>query len=142
MTGTEMGSSGQPVDAMELEPVGNTTSGLVSFGGVLVGLLAVSCCALPLILMGLGLGGAFASNLMSLAPYREYFAIAALLVFLGGAYLVYLRPRILCAQGKACEAERFRLSSVLVQVMLWVSAAFALLAFAYPYYEDWLISML
>ncbi len=126
----------------EIAPVGNTAPGLVSFGGAIVGLLAASCCALPLILMGLGLGGAFASSLMSLAPYREYFAIGALLIFVAGVYLVYARPRILCAQGKACAPDGIRLSSVFVQIMLWLTGAFAVIAFAYPYYEDWLISMM
>lgn len=141
MTTTEL-NAGQPDAAVELEPVGHGASGVVSFGSALIGLLAVSCCALPLILMGLGMGGAFASSLMSLAPYREYFAIAALLVFVGGAYMVYLRPRMLCAQGKACAADGVRLPSIVAQVMLWLAVVFAALAFAYPYYEDWLISMM
>ena len=137
-----MNLNGPAQSTEEITPVGNTASGLVSFGGAIVGLLAASCCAVPLILMALGLGGAFASSLMSLAPYREFFAIGALLIFLAGVYLVYVRPRVLCAHGKAWAPDGIRLSSIFVQIMLWLTGAFAVIAFAYPYYEDWLISMM
>lgn len=139
---TQLNASDRTQATEEITPVSNTASGLVSFGGAIVGLLAASCCAVPLILMALGLGGAFASSLMSLAPYREFFAIGALLIFVAGVYLIYVRPRVLCAQGKACAPDGLRLSSVFVQIMLWLTGAFAVIAFAYPYYEDWLISMM
>lgn len=140
MTDTVSGS--QSETAADLAPVGNKASRLVAVGGAGVGLLAASSCAVPLVLMGLGVGGAFAGSLWSLAPYREYFAIATAIFFLGGAYLVYVRPRILRARGKACRPGRVRVSSVAVQALLWFSAASAAVAFAYPYYEDWLISIL
>lgn len=139
---TQLNVNDPPQSTEKIMPVGNTASGLVTFGGAVVGLLAASCCAVPLILMALGLGGAFASGLMSLAPYREFFAIGALLIFVAGVYLVYVRPRVLCAQDQACAPDGIRLSSVFVQTMLWLTGAFAVIAFACPYYEDWLISMM
>ena len=71
---------------------------LVAAGGLIGAILASSCCIAPLLLLTLGLGGAWMSNLTVLAPYQGYF-IAATLAFLGtGYWYVYfkhLRPGLL-----------------------------------------------
>jgi mercuric ion transport protein len=75
---------------------------LVTAGGVLGAPAASSCCILPLVLFGLGVSGAWISNLTRLAPYQPYF-IAATAAFLGGGYwLWYGSRKIACADGEVC----------------------------------------
>jgi mercuric ion transport protein len=75
---------------------------LVAAGGLLGALAASSCCILPLLLFGLGSGGAWIGTLTRLAPYQPY-AIAATLGCLGYGYWLARRPsRLNCATGEAC----------------------------------------
>ena len=50
--------------------------------GVLAGIGASVCCVGPLVLLALGIGGAWISNLTALQPYRPLF-IGLTLLFLG-----------------------------------------------------------
>jgi len=69
-------------------------------GGVLAGLAASACCVGPLVLLLLGFGGAWVSNLTALEPYRPIFiGIALLALFM--AYLRIYRPKM----EQACEAN-------------------------------------
>src|SRR5260370_15646676 len=46
---------------------------LIAAGGILGALAASSCCIVPLVLFGLGIGGAWIGNLTALAPYQPLF---------------------------------------------------------------------
>jgi mercuric ion transport protein len=48
------------------------------FAGGLAALLASTCCLGPLVLVGVGVSGAWISNLAALEPYRPVFIAAAL----------------------------------------------------------------
>lgn len=73
--------------------------------GVLAALGASACCAGPLILLLLGVGGGWASHLIALEPYSPYLT-ALTMLFLGAAfYNLYLRRRV-CAPGDACANDR------------------------------------
>jgi mercuric ion transport protein len=99
-------------------------------GGVLGALASSSCCIVPLVLFSLGLGGAWIGNLTALAPYQPIF-VAITLVFLGtGFYLVYLRPKRACAEGKACARP---LPSRIVRTSLWLATVLVATALAFPY---------
>jgi mercuric ion transport protein len=75
---------------------------LLSVGGVLGALAASSCCVVPLALFGLGVSGAWISNLTQLAPYQPYF-IAVTVACLGGGYwLRYHSRKTACAEGEVC----------------------------------------
>jgi mercuric ion transport protein len=75
---------------------------LLAAGGVLGALAASSCCVLPLVLFGIGVGGAWIGNLTRLAPYQPYF-LAATAVCLGvGYWLRYRSWKAACAEGEAC----------------------------------------
>ena len=68
-------------------------AGWIAAGGILGAVAASSCCILPLVLFGLGVGGAWIGNLTALAPYQPVF-IAITLGFLGyGYYAVFWKPR-------------------------------------------------
>jgi mercuric ion transport protein len=96
------------------------------FGGSLVvGALAAIgasvCCVGPLVLLTLGIGGAWVANLTAFEPLRPWF-IAATLVFLGLAFRrLYLQPQV-CEPGAACAdpivMKRQRWSFWIVAVVL------------------------
>jgi mercuric ion transport protein len=69
--------------------------------GVLAAIGASLCCVVPLVLLALGIGGAWIANLTALEPYRPIF-IGLTLLFLGLAFrnLYVIAP--VCAPGTAC----------------------------------------
>jgi mercuric ion transport protein len=80
-------------------PTFKVKSSLVA--GVLAAVGASVCCVGPLVLLMLGIGGAWIANLTALEPLRPWF-IAATLLFLGLAFRrLYLQPQI-CEPGAAC----------------------------------------
>lgn len=73
--------------------------------GVLAAIGASVCCVAPLVLLALGISGAWISNLTALEPYRPVF-IGLTLVFLGLAYRrLYLVPQT-CTPGADCADPR------------------------------------
>ena len=81
-----------------------TTSGRTAWaqiGAVLTAIGASLCCVAPLVLISIGVGGAWMSSLTALEPYRDIFVIAtvALLGFAG--WQLYRREDD-CAPGAAC----------------------------------------
>ena len=69
--------------------------------GVLAAVGASVCCVGPLVLLTLGIGGAWIANLTALEPVRPWF-IAATLLFLGFAFRrLYLQPQV-CEPGALC----------------------------------------
>ena len=69
--------------------------------GVLAAIGASVCCVGPLVLLALGIGGAWVGSLTAFEPYRPLF-IGLTLLFLGlGFRKLYLVPQV-CAPGTAC----------------------------------------
>ena len=88
---------------------------------VLAAVGASVCCVGPLVLLTLGIGGAWIANLSALEPLRPWF-IAATLVFLGLAFRrLYLQPQV-CEPDVACAQpivlKRQRLIFWIVAVLL------------------------
>lgn len=91
---------------------------------------ASACCAGPLLLVLLGVGGAWGSSLMALEPYQPYF-IAATLAFLGFAFhRLYVRPAQ-CAPGAACAIAGTRTRQ---KALFWAVSLFAVALVALPLY--------
>lgn len=89
--------------------------------GVLAGIGASACCVGPLLLLALGLGGAWVGNLTALEPYRPVL-IGLTLLFVGLAFRrLYLVPQV-CAPGTPCAdprtIKRQRLTFWIVAVLL------------------------
>ena len=69
--------------------------------GVMAAIGASVCCVGPLVLLMLGIGGAWIAYLTALEPLRPWF-IAATLLFLGLAFRrLYLQPQV-CEPGALC----------------------------------------
>lgn len=78
------------------------TSKLLAAGGIVAALGAALCCVIPFALFTLGVSGAWIGNLTALEPYQPTFAAVAL-GFIGyGAYRVYWKPKVACADGSYC----------------------------------------
>ena len=73
---------------------------VLAAGGLFAALGASTCCVAPLVLAGLGLGGAVTS-LGVLAPYQTAFRIAAIALLAAGFWLIYARGSV-PAEGEAC----------------------------------------
>ena len=72
----------------------------------------------PLVLLTLGVSGAWMSNLTALAPYQGYF-ISATLLFLGtGFWTVYIKPKKACEDGSYCASPQ---SDLVIKIVLWVA---------------------
>jgi mercuric ion transport protein len=73
--------------------------------GILAAIGASVCCVGPLVLLALGVSGAWISSVTALEPYRPIF-IALTLLFLAFAfYRLYLVPPV-CVPGSACANPR------------------------------------
>ena len=96
-------------------------------GAVLAALAASSCCLGPLVLAGLGLGGAGA--LAALSSYRVPILGATAALLAAGFYLTYRKPR--AAEGDACGCEVPRANRA-GKLGLWLAAALVALLAASP----------
>jgi len=96
--------------------------------GSLAALLASACCLGPLVLVSLGLGGAWVGNLQALAPFRPLFlAGAAVALAVAGRRIFRRAPA--CAPGIACAVPATGRTS---KILFVVVALLVLLAAAFP----------
>lgn len=107
----------------------NKESRSLLFVGGLAAILASTCCLGPLLLVTLGLSGAWIANLSVLEPYRPYF-IAAALVALFFAWRRIFRPARSCQPGEVCALPQVNTT---YRIIFWVVAIFTIIALAYPY---------
>lgn len=98
--------------------------------GLLAALGASACCAGPLVLLLLGVGGGWASHLIAFEPYSPYLT-AMTVLFLGAAfYNLYVRQRA-CKPGDACAADRVVRNQ---RILFWLVTWPVILLLALPLY--------
>jgi len=108
--------------------------GWLAAGGIVGAVLAASCCIGPLILVTLGVSGAWIGNLTALEPYKPYFA-AVTLVFLSlGFWQVYFRKKPACEEGSYCAHPQ---SSRITQIVLWSATVLIILALTIDFWAPW-----
>jgi mercuric ion transport protein len=109
----------------------NTKTALI--GGVLAGIGASACCVGPLLLLSVGIGGAWIAHLTALEPYRPVFTVLTLL-FLGLAFWkLYLAPQS-CAVEDRCIADRTRNTQ---RMLFWILGPITLALVVSP----WILPM-
>ena len=97
--------------------------------GGLAAILASTCCLGPLILLSLGISGAWISNLTLLEPFRPYFiGAASFALFL--AYRRLFRPASACKAGEICAIPHVNLA---YKLLFWIVAALIVVALSFPY---------
>lgn len=114
-----------PQDGTTVQPDAEGRPGWLAAGGVTGAILASTCCILPLVLVMLGVSGAWIGNLTALTPYKQYFAIVSLLFIAGGFWQVYFGARPACGDGPCCARPH---SSLITRFALWIATALVLLS--------------
>lgn len=99
------------------------------FTGGLAAILASTCCLGPLILVMLGFGGAWVSNLTLLEPLRPVF-IGLALIAMFFAWRRIFRPAQDCKPGEICAVPDVQLG---YKFMFWIVAVLVLIAIGFPY---------
>lgn len=102
--------------------------GALAAGG-LAAILASTCCLGPLVLVALGVSGAWIGNLAVLEPYRPVFIVAALVALFFAGRRIF-RPVAACRPGEACAIARVRFA---YKLLFWVVVALVLIALGFPY---------
>ena len=103
-----------PVESDSSDP----KKGWLAAGGLGGAVLASVCCLGPLLLLSLGVSGAWISNLTALEPYKPIFATVAL-VFIGlGFRQVYFRERTVCEPESYCARPQ---SAAITKIVLWTA---------------------
>ncbi|MEJ7932600.1 MAG: mercuric transporter MerT family protein [Roseateles asaccharophilus] len=106
------------------------STGVSLLAGAAAAVGASACCAGPLVLVLLGIGGGLGSRLVALERYQPYF-IAATLAFLGFAfYRLYVQPAR-CAPGDACAIPATRKRQ---KAIFWVVSVLAVGLMSSPLY--------
>ncbi len=103
-------------------------TGSLAAGG-LAAILASTCCLGPLVLVSLGLGGAWVTNLTALEPFRPWF-LGVALVALFFAWRRIFRPAVACKPGEVCAVPTRRRAYKLI---FWVVAALVVVGLGFPY---------
>jgi mercuric ion transport protein len=112
------------------KPIARPWTVAALLAGVAAAFGASACCAGPLLLVLLSVGGAWGSRLVALEPYQPYF-IAATLAFFGLAfYRLYIRPAP-CAPGDSCAVPATRGRQ---KALFWAMSVFSVALMALPLY--------
>lgn len=105
----------------------------LGIGAVLAAIGASACCVGPLLLLSLGIGGAWMTTLTSMEVVRPYFFILSL-VFIGLGYRkLYLVPKS-CATDQACASPDVKQNQ---RMIFWIGSGLILLLLAFPWYAPY-----
>ena len=104
----------------ELKSESRTGRGSLVAGGV-AAVLASACCLGPLVLIALGVSGAWIGNLAALEPYRPWFIGAALVAMVFAWRRIY-RPAQDCDPGEVCAVPQVRTA---YKITFWIVALLA-----------------
>jgi len=101
-------------------------------GGV-AALLASTCCLGPLVLLTLGVSGAWIANLTALEPYRPIF-ISVALVALFFAWRRIWQPAMVCAPASVCAVPQVK---HIYKLLFGAVSGLVLIALVFPYAAPW-----
>lgn len=100
-------------------------------GGALAAIAASACCLGPLVLVSLGIGGAWISNLTLLDPFRPVFIALALACMALAYRKIYRGPAAEdCQPGSLCAMPQ---SNPRYRALFWMVSSLVLVALVYPY---------
>lgn len=103
--------------------------------GAVAAILGSLCCVAPLVLITLGISGAWIGQLTALEPYRPIF-VGVMAVFLGLAFRqLYVVPAR-CAAGEVCANSRLQRKQ---RQLFWVVVLGLAALIAFPWYAPLLM---
>ena len=102
---------------------------------ILAGIGASACCIGPLLLLSLGIGGAWVGNLTAMEPYSGYFTAITFVILAVVFYKLYLTPQqcesdAVCANPKVLKNQR---------IIFWLVNIMLLAMVSFPYYAEYII---
>jgi len=107
------------------------------FIGGLAAILASTCCLGPLVLVALGLSGAWIGNLALLEPYRPFFIAGSVVALIFAARRIF-RPGQACQPGRSMRYAR---NSPHLQNRFAIVSALVLVALIFPYGQAFLLNL-
>ena len=120
---------------METSPQPGTASAPIA-AGVLSAIGASACCAGPLVLVALGLGGAWVSGLRAIEPLFPAFIAIAIGAFGFAFWRLYITPRR-CAPAVACARPAVLRRQ---RIAFWITLVFAKALILFPFYGPRLLA--
>jgi mercuric ion transport protein len=106
--------------------------GTLAVGG-LAAVLASACCLGPLVLVSIGLSGAWIGQLTRLEPLRPWFLLVSVIA-LAFAYRRIWRPAAECRPGEVCALPGTRRA---YKILFWIIVALVVVGFGFPYVAPW-----
>ncbi len=100
-------------------------------GAITAAVVASLCCIGPLVLVLLGVSGAWIGGLTALEPFRPYLSVLTLGLLGLAFYRVYRNPKEEeCAPGSACANPKTRKGT---KISLWVASVLIVVLLLSPY---------
>lgn len=112
-------------------PPQSSKSRIAAAGSLLAAVLASSCCIGPLLLVTLGVSGAWIGNLTALEAYQPVFVLITVAFLAIGFWQVYFKSKQACLDGSACAKP---ISGRLVKAVLWAATGLVVLAMTIDYW--------
>ena len=106
----------------------------IAAGALLGAGLASACCVVPLLLVTLGISGAWIANLTALEPYKPYVAAVTLALLGFGFWHVYFKPKPPCEDESYCARPQ---SARTTKAVLWLGLAIVILALTIDWWAPW-----
>jgi mercuric ion transport protein len=110
-----------------------TSGGSALLAGGLAAILASTCCLGPLVLISIGVSGAWISNLTVLEPYQPIFVGVAVIALLMAWRRIW-RPAAACEPGQVCAIPRVNRA---YKPLFWVVLALVIAALGFPVIAPW-----
>ncbi len=107
----------------------------LGMGTVLAAIGASVCCVGPLLLISLGIGGAWIGSLSSMEAVRPFFMILTVFFIWLGFDKLYLSERN-CEEGDACASNEVLRRQRLI---FWIGSIVILLLLAFPWYAPYFL---
>lgn len=101
--------------------------------GIAGALGASVCCAVPLILVSIGISGTWLASLTALEPYRPLFVAVTVAALAFASWRLY-GPSSRCADGRVCAHLQILRRR---RRLLWAVVAAAVPMLLFPYYVTW-----
>jgi mercuric ion transport protein len=102
---------------------------------IFAGIGASACCILPLLLLSLGISGAWIGNLTAMEPYSGYFTALTLGLLALAFYQLYITPKK-CQPGAVCANPSILKNQ---RIIFWVVSIMLFAMVSFPYYAEYLI---
>ena len=102
----------------------------LGIGTALAAIGASVCCVGPLLLLSLGIGGAWMSTLTSMETVRPFFILLTLILIGLGYRKLYVLSES-CEAGSACALPEEKHKQ---RMIFWIGSALVFLLLAFPWY--------